>query len=105
MDSWTTLTLAVRHSWGEESKKQELISELADVIINTQVDREYLEEFLEYYMEEHYQTILEDGSQRQIAEVLLQLYAEVERGETAVLSQLRQLRPVDVEQCRKQTPV
>lgn len=92
LNSWTALSIALSNDWGPLSAKEELQKRLVEDILETDVDSQYLAEFLEYYLEANFNTQLQDSSAQEIAAILMKVYQESLRNETSELMRLRSLK-------------
>ena len=93
--SWSAFRTAVEGGWGgagSAAKADDLRQNIYDVMSGTTavptMDQQDLEDNLIIYLEEEFSVTLEDGSERQVADQLFQLYAECRQGQTALAEQL-----------------
>lgn len=105
LDSWTAMKLAVDMGWGEEGHKQTLSSDLLNYIMSYEVTIEDISTFLDETMEDRFSVILDDGSTREIAGILLKVFEESLRGCQEELNKLRALGTIDTELSKKVKPV
>lgn len=95
--SWSALRTAVESGWGgNESmqKAEDLRSNIfehfngAAVPPKTMVDVTDLEDALAIFMEEEFSVVLDDGSERQIADVIWKMYESCAKGDLTMASQV-----------------
>lgn len=101
IDNWTAMNLALDHGWGQESDKTALITELADTIMNFQVEEEDLQEILDNYMEDKFNVVLEDDSSRELSKIFLKVFNEWRNGESKELERLKSLQKPRIQDCKK----
>ena len=109
--SWNALRTAVESGWGGNDsvgKADDLRANILN-IMNGQTRKptmeiEDLEDNLAIYMEEEFSLVLEDGSEKQVARTLFQMYDECAQGNTALAEQLVQTA-LNYEQQIKNYPV
>ena len=92
LDNWTALNLALSNDWGSMPAKEDLRKRLIEDILNTEVDEQYLKELLEFYLEEHFNTQIQDQSAQEISLILLKVYEESCRNVSSELTRLRSLK-------------
>jgi len=85
--SWSALRTAVQSGWGgvESNDKAEFLREyilesLDFKLPKPKVDIDDLEDHLAIYMEEEFSIVLEDESERQVAQLIFQLYQSCGKG-------------------------
>lgn len=95
--SWNALRTAVDSGWGgnESVAKADDLRDNIYNVMNGQtrqptLEIEDLEDNLAVYMEEEFSVVLEDGSEKQVAQTLFQLYEECMQGNTSLAEQLVQ---------------
>ena len=95
--SWSALRTAVESGWGgSESiqKAEDLRSNIfehfngAAVPPKTMVDVTDLEDALAIFMEEEFSVVLDDGSERQIADVIWKMYEACAKGDLTMASRV-----------------
>lgn len=89
--SWSALRTAVEQSWGggDSAAKAESLRSNVFVVFdgsspNPKMGEIELEEELLGYMEEEFGVVLEDGSERELASLIVQMYESCGRGEVAL---------------------
>lgn len=84
LKSWTALALAVEHEWGGSGSSQKADQLRADIIEWFYNGREHwadeLEEAIDEVMTTDFNAQIEDGSQTEVADKLVQLHAELKAG-------------------------
>mmetsp|Transcript_5252 Transcript_5252/g.12792 ORF Transcript_5252/g.12792 Transcript_5252/m.12792 type:complete len:194 (+) Transcript_5252:342-923(+) len=94
---WTALQLAVEHGWGgpqSQEKALDVIDDVADWFYRRKEHYEdELEDELLAAMSEDFNCDCEDGSPKEVARVLVQLYKELCTGDTSGLERLRASGP------------
>ena len=93
--SWSAFRTAVEGGWGGNDSVAKA-DDLRENIYQTMTGRtavpsielEDLEDNFVIYLEEEFSVTLEDGSEKQVAQTLFQLYAECMQGQTALAEQL-----------------
>ena len=108
--SWSALRTAVESGWGgvhSQQKAEDLRSNIYDHFDGAFVppkqfaDLMDLEDALAVYMEEEFSLTLEDGSEKQIADVIWRLYATCAKGDVTLAQQVVQA----AEQAVMQSPL
>lgn len=92
--SWTALRAAVDSGWGgvETQAKAEYLRDYIYQLMDgtrfpPKMDIIDLEDNLAIYMEEEFSVVLEDGSEKQVADVLFRMYEECSRGNVTMARQ------------------
>lgn len=92
--SWSALRTAVEGDWGgaeSKAKAEDLrsnIFEQFDASGKPKMTLEELEDNLAAYMEEEFSVVLEDGSERQLADVICRMYEACKTGDVALARQV-----------------
>ena len=93
--SWSAFRTAVEGGWGggasnakADTLRQHIYEVMSGRTALPSIDQQDLEDNLIIYLEEEFSVTLEDGSERQVANQLFQLYAECMQGQTALAEQL-----------------
>ena len=92
--SWSALRTAVETDWGgaeSHAKSEDLRSNILsqfDTSGKPKMEQEELEDNLADYMEEEFSVVLEDGSERQLAEVIFRMYDACARGDVTLCRQV-----------------
>lgn len=91
---WTALGLAVEHGWGgpeSEAKSQSFQHELYRWFLESKEQKyvDELEDLLEDVMVSDFNTELQDGSPRQVAEALVGLYEQCAVGDFSTVERMR----------------
>ncbi|GFE52982.1 pre-rRNA-processing factor tsr2 homolog, putative [Babesia ovis] len=105
MDCWTALNLAVENGWGGDTsaqKKEELIALVTDYCLSKkQLYNDEVEDLLFERMQTLFCVDIEDGSELEIASLLVQLHQSCSSGDIAFARELCQkLTKCDSTQCR-----
>ena len=94
--SWSALRTAVQNEWGgptsiekAEVLRNEIISSISSK--NAISDIIDLEDALAIYMEEEFSIVLDDGSEKQVADCIWHMYHECSSGNTALVFQVIQM--------------
>jgi pre-rRNA-processing protein TSR2 len=90
--SWSALRAAVESGWGgvqSQAKADELRQHVYDVFDGStpKLDQYDLEDNLAIYMEEQFSVVLEDDSERQVADVLFRMYEACLKGDVTLARQ------------------
>ncbi len=92
--SWSALRTAVEGDWGgvdSKAKAEDLranIFEQFDASGKPKMAQEELEDNLASYMEEEFSVVLEDGSERQLADVIYRMYEGCRVGDVTLARQV-----------------
>ena len=94
--SWSALRTAVESGWGgneSQAKANDLRENLYSVFDGSScppktLTQDDLEDNLAIYLEEEFSVTLEDGSERQVADVLWRMYEQCYRGDTSLARQM-----------------
>ena len=92
--SWSALRTAVETDWGgaeSHAKAEDLRTNILsqfDTSGKPKMEQEELEDNLADYMEEEFSVVLEDGSERQLAEVIYRMYDACARGDVTLARQV-----------------
>ena len=92
--SWSALRTAVETDWGgaeSHAKAEDLRTNILsqfDTSGKPKMEQEELEDNLVDYMEEEFSVVLEDGSERQLAEVIYRMYDACARGDATLARQV-----------------
>ena len=92
--SWSALRTAVETDWGgaeSHAKAEDLRTNILsqfDTSGKPKMEQEELEDNLADYMEEEFSVVLEDGSERQLAEVIYRMYDACARGDATLARQV-----------------
>lgn len=93
--NWTALKMAVEYGMGTKDGALEFCAYMTEVMyMNDNLDSNEVAGELEDYMDEHFNTQLEDNSAIQVAEELLRFYHYcVEKNESVAVAELQKLPP------------
>jgi len=73
--NWTALRLAVEHDMGPIESAKKLCSDVTDIICgNERLTNDEIADYLDIYMDDEFNTELEDNSSMQVAAELLRFY-------------------------------
>ena len=92
--SWSALRTAVETDWGgaeSHAKAEDLRTNILsqfDTSGKPKMEQEELEDNLADYMKEEFSVVLEDGSERQLAEVIYRMYDACARGDVTLARQV-----------------
>jgi pre-rRNA-processing protein TSR2 len=93
--SWSALRTSVQNEWGgptsvekAESLRNEIISSLQNRSLSDIMD---LEDALAIYMEEEFSIVLDDGSEKQVADAVWRMYEEAGVGRSTLAMQVIQM--------------
>jgi pre-rRNA-processing protein TSR2 len=95
--SWSALRTAVQNEWGGPTsieKAEILRTEIITSMVQNRKTMSHimdLEDALAIYMEEEFSIVLDDGSEKQIADLLWRMYQEASSGNTALAMQVIQM--------------
>jgi hypothetical protein len=91
--NWPALRLAVTQGWGTEAARDALVTEVADLIEDREVEPEFVAEVLEEALAERFSVVLDDNSSIEIARILLRAFEESLNDDSATLEELRRINP------------
>lgn len=92
--SWSALRTSVETEWGgaeSHAKAEDLRTNILsqfDTSGKPKMQQEELEDNLADYMEEEFSVVLEDGSERQLADVIYRMYEACARGDVTLCRQV-----------------
>ena len=93
--SWSALRTAVEGGWGGNDSvakgddlRDNIYRFMSGQTARPSIEVEDLEDNLVIYLEEEFSVVLEDASEKQVAQTLFQLYAECAQGKTALAQHL-----------------
>ena len=95
LTTWPALSLSVTNNWGgpQSSEKRDwlggAISDLITETPTTDMDVEYLEEFLLQVMLDEFEVVVDDGSAEEIASRILEIRSNILKGDVAGVEKLR----------------
>ncbi|OMH86285.1 Pre-rRNA-processing protein TSR2 [Zancudomyces culisetae] len=91
---WTALALAVKQEWGgpdSVAKRDWMVDAVVQEFDTkgTKIDQEYIEDLLLQIMEDEFECNIEDGSERDVSALILQIYKQCIRGDFTLVDKLR----------------
>ena len=93
--SWSALRTAVNSEWGgimsrdkAEYLRSYIIENLAYTLPNPKLDIDSLEDNLAIFMEEEFSIVLEDESEKQLAQLIFQMYQSCGKGDYSLSRQI-----------------
>jgi pre-rRNA-processing protein TSR2 len=93
--SWSALRTAVNNEWGgimsrdkAEYLRSYILENLAYTLPNPKLDIDSLEDNLAIYMEEEFSIVLEDESEKQLAQLIWQLHQSCGKGDYSMSRQI-----------------
>ncbi|KAL3795215.1 hypothetical protein HJC23_008300 [Cyclotella cryptica] len=93
--SWSALSTAVQHEWGGSESSSKADDLRANIFTffdgsspNPKMTQEELEDNLLSYMEEEFGVVLEDNSEREIADLICRMYQQCGRGECVLVREV-----------------
>jgi pre-rRNA-processing protein TSR2 len=99
-NTWTALRLAVEHGMGGRRGKEtalNLVTQVTDLFCKSDTEAEEVADFLIAFMDSEFQTICEDNSPDEVANVLWQFYQHCKSGNHHLVSlELSKLPKCDV---------
>jgi pre-rRNA-processing protein TSR2 len=102
-NTWTALRLAVEHGMGGNRGKEialNLVAQVTDLFCKRDIEAEEIADFLIEFMDSQFQTICEDNSPDEVANVLWQFYQHCKSGNDHLVSlELSKLPKCDMWLC------
>lgn len=101
---WTALNLAVENHWGgaeSEQKRDDFVQQVINFCISRkEVFRDEIEDILVDKLDEYFSVVLEDGSDVEVAEILVKLHSNCSKGDFTYAKELvENLKKCQSNQC------
>ncbi|CRG93319.1 pre-rRNA-processing protein TSR2, putative [Plasmodium gallinaceum] len=103
-DKWTVLRLAVTNNWGgmnSEEKKKKLIEYVYNFVLSNNFRKNKLCDFLRDEMNTLFNVEIEDDSDIEIAELILELYENLKKKSFDILEKIRKIEVSDLSQSKE----
>ncbi|XP_043257030.1 uncharacterized protein LOC122399970 [Colletes gigas] len=94
--NWTALKMAVEHGMGSKERAVDFCPYMVEVMyMNENLNSNEIANELEDYMDEHFNTELQDNSATQVAEEMLRFYSYcIENNESIAVAEFEKLPPL-----------
>ncbi|CRH03081.1 pre-rRNA-processing protein TSR2, putative [Plasmodium relictum] len=107
-EKWTVLRLAVSNNWGginSEEKKKKLVEYVYNFVLSNNFRNNKLCDFLRDEMNTLFNVEIEDDSDIEIAELILDLYQNLKKKNLDILEKIRKIEVSDLSCCREKNLV
>ncbi|SBT30679.1 pre-rRNA-processing protein TSR2, putative [Plasmodium ovale wallikeri] len=103
-EKWTVLRLAVTNNWGgtsSQEKKKKLIEYVYNYVLSTSEPKNKLCDFLRDEMNTLFNVDIEDDSDIEVSELILDLYKNLKKNNLEIIEKIRKIQESDLSCCKE----